>query len=209
MPRSLTRRSLPRDGQFVRALSRLGIAVVLTASLLGLAAPPAQAATTRTTTRSCMDAGGITWHTKVVWGNTYVSSGVTKVVVDSASWTTTLGSVPTDSEVRTYDGSGRLAKKATRTNTLDYRQGSCRGRAQPHRPTVGGRRGRDQAGPRRRRLRRLHRRRSAVRHRRPGRCGRGRHGVRDGSQRDGQDLPAEGGLRLDHRRAAGGAPRPG
>jgi len=138
MPPSLTRHSLAGVGSLVPAFGRLGIAMVVAASLLGLATPPAQAATTRTTTRSCTDAGGVTWHTKVVWGNTYVSAGVTKVVVDRASWTTTLGSVPTDSDVRTYDGSGRLAKKAVRTSSVDYRQGTVEDGRNPTDPPSGG-----------------------------------------------------------------------
>ena len=44
---------------------------ILTLSLvmLGVTAPPAQAATTLTTTGSCVDGGGMTWHTKVIWGD--------------------------------------------------------------------------------------------------------------------------------------------
>jgi hypothetical protein len=116
---------------------RLGLAITLV--LLGLSVPPAHAATTLTTTRSCVDGGGVTWHTKVVWGSTYVAaSGVRKVSIDYAGWTSTLGAIRTDSLVRTYDGSGRLQQRLDRTATVDYRQGTVYGARNPLNPRTGG-----------------------------------------------------------------------
>jgi len=75
--------------------------LTLTLVTLGVTAPPAQAATTFTTTGTCVDGGGMTWHTKVIWGSTYRSStGQSKVSVDYAGWTSTLGRLRTDSIVR-------------------------------------------------------------------------------------------------------------
>ncbi len=114
-------------------------AVALTLIVWGLTAPPASAAVTRTTTGSCVDGGGLTWHTKVIWGATYrTSTGALKRSVDYAGWTSTLGRVPTDSIVRTYDGRGRLVRSLTRTATVDYRLGSVYAARNPVNPVSGG-----------------------------------------------------------------------
>lgn len=121
-----------------RTLTRLGPVLILPLLALGPTASTAGAASTLTTTRSCVDRGGVTWHTKVVWGSTYVASdGTTKVSVDFAGWTSTLDSVATDSQVSTYDGSGRLVQTLTRTATVAYRQGTVYTARNPLNPLSG------------------------------------------------------------------------
>ncbi|HWI01908.1 MAG TPA: hypothetical protein VNT27_16395, partial [Propionibacteriaceae bacterium] len=93
--------------------------VVLGLVPVGLVAVPAYANTT--ITGSCTDGGGILWQTKVEWKGTYVSSGVTKVGVDYAGWTTNRGATATDSIVRTYGPDGKLLNTQTRTATFDYK----------------------------------------------------------------------------------------
>ena len=119
---------------------RLCVVLPLALATLGLTAAPAQAATTsRTTTGSCVDGGGVTWHTKVVWGSSYVAGdGVTRVAVDYAGWTSTVESVPTDSSVKTYDATGRLIQTLTHTATVNYRQGSISAARNPANPPSGG-----------------------------------------------------------------------
>jgi hypothetical protein len=119
--------------------TRLGFVLVLPLLSLGLAAPSAQSATSLITTRSCVDGGGVTWHTRVVWGSTYAASdGTTKVAVDYAGWTSTLGSVATDSRVSTYDGAGHLLQSLTRTAAVAYQQGTVYSVRNPVNPTAGG-----------------------------------------------------------------------
>jgi hypothetical protein len=72
----------------IRARALVAV-IVLALVPLGLVAVPAHANTT--VTGSCTDGGGIVWQTKVEWKGTYVSSGVTKVSVDYAGWTTNHG----------------------------------------------------------------------------------------------------------------------
>ena len=113
---------------------------ILTLSLvmLGVTAPPAQAASTLTTTGSCVDGGGMTWHTKVIWGGNYRSStGKSKVSVDYAGWTSTLGRLRTDSIVRTYDGAGRLVQTLKRTATVNYQLGTVYAARNPVNPPSG------------------------------------------------------------------------
>ena len=113
--------------------------LTLTLVTLGVTAPPAQAATTFTTTGSCVDGGGMTWHTKVIWGSTYRSStGQSKVSVDYAGWTSTLGRLRTDSIVRSYDGTGRLVRALKRTAAVDYRLGTVYAARNPVNPPSGG-----------------------------------------------------------------------
>lgn len=120
-------------------LTRLAVLLALASVLLATAPPSARAATLRTTTGSCVDGAGVTWHTKVNWGSTYrTRAGVTKVTVDYAGWTTPLASVATASAVRTYDGAGKLVKTLARTATLDYRSGSTYDGRNPVNPTSGG-----------------------------------------------------------------------
>ena len=58
----------------------------------------------------------MTWSGKAIWGGTSTTSGVTKVIIDYAGWTTNrTGTVPTDSAVRSYDGAGSLVKSTTWT----------------------------------------------------------------------------------------------
>ena len=113
--------------------------LTLTLVTLGVTAPPAQAATTFTTTGTCVDGGGMTWHTKVIWGSTYRSStGQSKVSVDYAGWTSTLGRLRTDSIVSSYDGTGRLVRALKRTAAVDYRLGTVYAARNPVNPPSGG-----------------------------------------------------------------------
>jgi hypothetical protein len=101
-------------------------------------APVEAASSPRVTTASCMDVGGVTWHTKVRWDATYkTASGSTKVAVDYAGWTSTLGLVSTDASVKTYDGSGRLVGTLSRTGTVDYQQGTVYDSRNPVNPVSG------------------------------------------------------------------------
>jgi len=102
-----------------RALAAM---VVLGLAPLGLVAAPAYANTT--VTGSCTDGGGIVWQTKVEWKGTYVRSGVTKVGVDYAGWSTNRGATATDSIVKTYGPDGKLLNTQTTTATFDYKSGN-------------------------------------------------------------------------------------
>ena len=137
------RSALPRRhaGWLASGPGRRPLALALLSALLlvQLCVAPAHAATVRVTTASCMDGGGITWHTKVKWGGTYVTSaGTRKVSVDYAGWTSTLGLIATDSSVKSYDGSGRLVATLTRVATVDYQQGTVWDRRNPVNPASGG-----------------------------------------------------------------------
>jgi uncharacterized protein YkwD len=89
--------------------------------LAALAPTPADAAVIRA---SCVDGGGVRWDVAVTWGATYTSSGTSKVSLDKAAWTTEAGSVPTDSRVRTYDGTGRQLQDLRWSGALDYNDGA-------------------------------------------------------------------------------------
>jgi hypothetical protein len=97
-------------------------ALTLVATFFG--APSAQAVTS-ITTGSCVDGGGRTWHTKVVWGGPYMSSSATrKIRVDFAGWTTAGGGVPTDSVVTMYGAAGTPLDRQERTAVADYADGT-------------------------------------------------------------------------------------
>nr|WP_294695638.1 metallophosphoesterase [uncultured Friedmanniella sp.] len=129
-----------RAGWLTSTLGRRPLALALLSAvlLLQLCVTPAHAATLRVTTASCMDGGGITWHTKVKWGGTYTSGGTKKVSVDYAGWTSTLGLIATDSSVKSYDGSGRLVSTLTKVATVDYQQGTVYDGRNPVNPASGG-----------------------------------------------------------------------
>lgn len=116
--------STDRPVKFFAAARRLLVLLPAAALLAGPLAPlPATAATA---TASCRDGANLTWKTKVTWGAPYVSSdGKTRVAIDLAGWSTTRsGSVPTDSTVKTYDGSGKLVQTLTRTSRFNYQSGT-------------------------------------------------------------------------------------
>ena len=101
-------------------------AVVLAVPLMTAVSPRVDTAEAAVTgTGSCVDGGRVTWISKVTWGSPYkASDGVTRISVDYAGWTTTkTGTVPTDSVVRSYDGTGRLLQTLTRTARFDYGAG--------------------------------------------------------------------------------------
>ena len=111
------------------AAKRLLVLLPATALLGGFLASPVTTsalAEAATTTTSCRDGGGVTWKSKVTWGNPYAGAdGRTHVALESARWTSTRGgTVPTDSVVKTYDGQGRLVQTLTRTGRFDYRSGA-------------------------------------------------------------------------------------
>ena len=104
----------------------VGFAVVCLVGVgLSAAGPHRTAEAAVTQSGSCVDGGRVTWISKVVWGSPYTASdGVTRISVDYAGWTTTkTGTVPTDSVVRSYDGTGRLLQTLTRTARFDYGAG--------------------------------------------------------------------------------------
>jgi hypothetical protein len=102
------------------------------------AAVPAAVASTATTA-SCVDGGGRTWRTRVVWDGSYLAAdGTRHVKVTSAAWTTVGGLVPTDSEVRTYDASGVLRQTLARTEAVNYAQGTVWASQDPLDPPSGG-----------------------------------------------------------------------
>lgn len=120
------------------AVRRLGLILAAALAVLGVTVPGVHAATTVTTTGSCIDGGGLVWRTKVVWNGTYTdANGVTRVSVDYAGWTTTLGAVPTDSVVKTYDGAGQLLQTLSRTASVDYKNGTVYGARNPLNPPSG------------------------------------------------------------------------
>jgi len=121
----------------VKAVLVTGMVAVAGLTLGVLSAGPANAAGTRTTTGSCTDGGGVVWHTKVVWGGTYVVDGRRKVSVDYAGWTSTLGTVATDSTVRSISGAGRLVQTLTRTAAVNYDSGVTYASRNPANPPSG------------------------------------------------------------------------
>ncbi len=118
-------RTLPVRVHSLRQRQRAGLAGGFVLALMLAGASPAQAAD-MATTATCVDGGGISWRTKVVWGKPYVASdGVRRVHVDYAGWTTRARVLATDSIVRSYDGSGALVQKLVRTASRDYHLGSA------------------------------------------------------------------------------------
>jgi hypothetical protein len=90
----------------------------LTGPLIG--ALPAEAAPQGS---GCRDGGGIWWQTRVDWGAPYTdASGVRRVSITAAAWTTNRRSTATDSRVRTFNPNGTLVQTLTRTATVDYRR---------------------------------------------------------------------------------------
>jgi len=108
----------------LRKALALGATSVLAVAFAIAGSTPASAATTQTA--SCTDGGGVRWSAKAIWGNTYAASGVTKVGIDYAGWTTgRTGTVPTDSAVRSYDGAGRLLSTLAWTGPFEYASGTA------------------------------------------------------------------------------------
>jgi parallel beta-helix repeat protein len=84
---------------------------------------------------SCVDGGGVRWTAKAIWGQIYTAGDMTKVVIDYAGWTTSrAGTVPTDSSVRSYDGTGHLLHTMTRTEDFNYASGTAYRSRNPHNP---------------------------------------------------------------------------
>lgn len=122
--------------QFKALLTRATAGAAVAGLILAGAASPAQA--TSTTVGSCTDGGGISWQTKVVWGDSYLGGdGVRRTQVDYAGWTTRAGFMTTDSVVTTYNGSGTLYRRLTKTASTDYRQGTVFAARNPYNPTIG------------------------------------------------------------------------
>ncbi|HET9871247.1 MAG TPA: metallophosphoesterase [Propionibacteriaceae bacterium] len=95
--------------------------------IVAVATQPVPAAADVNRTGSCVDGGGVTWKSKVVWGNPYkAADGVIRVQVNYAGWTTARpGVVPTDSRVTTLDGSGKVLQTLTRQVGFDYKSGAA------------------------------------------------------------------------------------
>ena len=70
----------------LRKALALGATSVMAVAFAIAGSAPANAATTQTA--SCTDGGGVTWSGKAIWGGTSAASGVTKVIIDYAGWTT-------------------------------------------------------------------------------------------------------------------------
>jgi uncharacterized protein YkwD len=108
---------------------RLTAVLVTLGAALGLAAlapAPASASAATVQQASCVDGGGVRWDVTVTWGATYASGAVTNVALDRAAWTTRkTGVVPTDSRVRTYDGSGTRLQDLRWSGSFDYRSGTA------------------------------------------------------------------------------------
>jgi hypothetical protein len=104
----------------------LALVVAALAALLATSLIPTAARAATTQTASCVDGGGVRWYAKAIWGGTYTAAdGTQKISIDYAGWTTKAGKRPTDSIVRSYDGSGRLLQTLSWTGVFDYRSGSA------------------------------------------------------------------------------------
>lgn len=110
-------------------------AVIATSAVLLAASEPLPASANITTVGSCVDGGGLTWRSKVVWGGNYRSklTGADHVSVSLAGWTTSGRRVPTDSEVKTYSN-GLLIQVLRRSSTPDYRNGTRYDSRNPRNP---------------------------------------------------------------------------
>jgi hypothetical protein len=76
---------------------------------MGLAAGPAQAATTDAETATCVDGGGARWTVRSVWGSEVDAAGGKVVQNDSTGFTTTAAAATTvDYRIAVYDGAGKL-----------------------------------------------------------------------------------------------------
>jgi hypothetical protein len=101
--------------------------------------PGSQAASAATTvTAPCVDGAGIVWRTRVVWGGTYIdASGIRRVAVSVAGWTTNAGRMHTDSTVRSYGPDGALLQTLVKTTTFDYQDGTSWDYRNPRNPPTG------------------------------------------------------------------------
>ncbi len=74
---------------------------------------------------SCVDASGVRWLARVVWGDPYLdATGALRLRVDHVGWTTDARTVPTDVRLRSFDGAGLLAESVDRTRRSDYDDGA-------------------------------------------------------------------------------------
>ena len=118
----------------LRVLAAGSIAAAL---VMGASAPLVHAAETATTA-SCVDGGGITWRTKVVWGGRYTASdGVQRVSVGVAGWTTNARTMATDSTVKTYSRTGSLLQTLNRSASFNYASGAAYDSRNPSNPPSG------------------------------------------------------------------------
>ena len=103
MPRSSPRSRSASWAPHLRRAIAFGVAGACVAAFAIITATPAGAATTQTA--SCVDGSGVRWSAKAIWGSTYSSSGVSKVAIDYAGWTTNrAGAFRTDSWVTATTG---------------------------------------------------------------------------------------------------------
>ena len=122
----------------LRQRQRASLVGGLVFALVLVGTTPAQAADSATTA-TCVDGGGISWSTKVVWGKPYVApDGVRRVHVDYAGWTTNARVLATDSTVKSYSGTGALVQTLVRTASPDYRLGTAYDSRNPANPPSGG-----------------------------------------------------------------------
>jgi hypothetical protein len=132
-PTSRRSRSAFRARNLRRAIA-LGVAGACAAAFAITATSPAGAITTQAA--SCVDGSGVRWSAKAIWGGIYSSGSVSKVAIDDAAWTTNhAGALPTDSWVRSYDGTGKRLKTLTWTGAFDYASGTAYKSRDPRNPT--------------------------------------------------------------------------
>lgn len=117
----------PRANRLVTiSTATVGIAVLM----LGLGANSVAQAVEQTS--ACSDGGGTAWSTMTHWGGTYVdASGTTRVTNNYVAWTTNHEWRPTQTTVRTYDGSGKLLQTLFRERGFDYNAGTSRDARNP------------------------------------------------------------------------------
>lgn len=118
----------PRSKRFVMRTPAVTIGAAVL--MLGVGAvAPAQAVEQ---TSSCTDGGGTSWQTLTRWGGTYVdASGTTRITNNYVAWTTKAEMRPTQTTVRSYDGSGKLLQTLFRERAFDYAGGTLRDSRNP------------------------------------------------------------------------------
>jgi hypothetical protein len=136
MPRIVVVAARNRRLRVGATVARLLVGFLLAVIMVLAGTPAASAATT--VTASCVDGAGIVWRTRVVWGGTYIdASGIRRVAVSVAGWTTKAGRMSTDSRVRTYGPDGALVQTLTKTATFDYQNGTSWDQRNPRNPPSG------------------------------------------------------------------------
>lgn len=136
MPRIVAVAARARRFRVGATFARLLVGSLLAVIMVLSGSQAASAATT--VTASCVDGAGIVWRTRVVWGSTYIdASGIRRIAVSVAGWTTNAGRVSTDSRVRTYGPDGTVVQTLIKTATFDYQSGASWDQRNPRNPPTG------------------------------------------------------------------------